>query len=124
MGPMNLKVLVFIDDLIIFSSSLEEHEQRLKKVLLRLKEFGLNLAPEKCKFFHNSVKYLTHIVSECRVETDTETQKCQEVFEQIIGKLTSAPVLGFADPKLLYILHKVLVPLALVPLCTNSRMDS
>uniref|UniRef100_A0A3P9CQ39 ribonuclease H n=1 Tax=Maylandia zebra TaxID=106582 RepID=A0A3P9CQ39_9CICH len=183
MGPMNLKeVLVFIDDLIIFSSSLEEHEQRLKKVLLRLKEFGLKLAPEKCKFFQTSVKYLGHVVSERGVETDAEkikaltswpvptnlkelrsflgfagyyrrfiqgfsnivrplneltagypplrkgkkrptkqqssmyhspkelfgdrwTQKCQEAFEQVIGRLTSAPVLGFADPRLPYILH-------------------
>lgn len=39
-GEMNLReVLVFIDDLIVFSSSLEEHEQRLKRVLQRLREY-------------------------------------------------------------------------------------
>jgi len=76
MGLMNLKeVLVFIDDLIVFSSSLEEHEQHLQKVLLRLKEYGLKLAPEKCKFFQSSVKYLGHVVSEHGVETDSEKIK-------------------------------------------------
>lgn len=45
-GLMNRKeVLVFIDDLIIFLLSLEEHEQCLKRVLLKLKKFGLKLAP-------------------------------------------------------------------------------
>lgn len=46
---MHLKdVLVFIDDLIVFSKTLEEHEARLMKVLTRLREFGLKLSPEKC----------------------------------------------------------------------------
>lgn len=45
---INLKeVLVFIDDLIIFSDTLEEHENRLLRVLQRLQEYGLKLSPEK-----------------------------------------------------------------------------
>lgn len=76
MGEMNLKeVLVFIDDLIIFSASLEEHEQRLKRVLEQLREYGLKLAPEKCKFFQTNVKYLDHIVSENGIETNPEKVK-------------------------------------------------
>lgn len=52
MGEMNLKeVLVFLDDIIVFSKTLEEHEVRLMKVLARLREFGLKLSPEKCTFF-------------------------------------------------------------------------
>lgn len=48
MGDLHLKeVLVFLDDMIIFSSSLEEHERRLLQVLNRLKEYGLKLSPEK-----------------------------------------------------------------------------
>lgn len=64
MGEMNLKeVLVFLDNIIVFSKTLEEHEVRLMKVLARLREFGLKLSPEKCTFFQTSVKYLGHIVS-------------------------------------------------------------
>ncbi len=71
MGDLNRKeVLVFIDDLIVFSRSLEEHEARLIQVLKRLREFGLKLSPEKCKFYQTSVRYLGHIVSQHGVETD------------------------------------------------------
>ncbi|KAG1925421.1 interleukin-1 receptor accessory protein-like 1-A [Pimephales promelas] len=73
MGDMHLKdVLVFIDDLIVFSKTLEEHEARLMKVLTRLREFGLKLSPEKCVFFQTSVRYLGHVVSRNGVETDPE----------------------------------------------------
>ncbi len=58
MGDLNRKlVLVFIDDLIVFSETLEEHESRLLKVLNRLKEYGLKFLPEKCRFFQTSVRY-------------------------------------------------------------------
>ncbi len=73
MGTSHPKeVLVFLDDLIVFSKSLEEHEERLMKVLNRLKEYGLKLSPNKCHFFMKSVKYLGHIVSEKGAETDPE----------------------------------------------------
>ena len=58
MGDMHLKdLLVFLDDLIVFSRTLEEHEKKLMKVLARLKEFGLKLSPEKCVFFQTSVHF-------------------------------------------------------------------
>ncbi len=73
MGDLNLKkVLIFLDDLIIFSDTLEEHECRLLRVLQRLKEFGLKLSPKQCKFFQTSVCYLGHVVSERGVENDPE----------------------------------------------------
>ncbi|CAL1612281.1 unnamed protein product [Knipowitschia caucasica] len=73
MGSLHLKeVLVFLDDLIVFSDTLEEHERRLLHVLDKLKEYGLKLSPEKCRFFQTSVRYLGHIVSEKGVETDPD----------------------------------------------------
>ncbi|KAL6459833.1 hypothetical protein MHYP_G00315920 [Metynnis hypsauchen] len=73
MGDMHLKdALVFLDDVIVFSRTLEEHEERLMKVLTRLKEFGLKLSPEKCIFFQTSVRYLGHVVSRNGVQTDPE----------------------------------------------------
>lgn len=181
MGDINLReVLVFLDDIIVFSRTLEEHETRLTRVLNRLRENGLKLSPEKCRFFQTSVRYLGHIVSRNGVETDPKktealktwprpqtlkdlrsflgfsgyyrrfvegysqivkpltnltagypplkrgakmtkqttkyhnpnepfgerwTEDCQDAFTQIIEKLISPPVLGFADPKLPYVLH-------------------
>uniref|UniRef100_A0A3P8RRT6 Gypsy retrotransposon integrase-like protein 1 n=1 Tax=Amphiprion percula TaxID=161767 RepID=A0A3P8RRT6_AMPPE len=181
MGDINRKeVLVFLDDLIVFSDSLEEHEKRLQHVLQRLRENGLKLSHKKCRFFQTSVRYLGHIVSRDGVKTDPEkisaiktwpepqtlkqlksflgfagyyrrfvkdyskivkplndltggyppirkgqrrancsgsylnpkepfaerwTPTCQKAFECIKEKLTSSPVLGFANPKLPYVLH-------------------
>ncbi|GAA6107148.1 uncharacterized protein LOC121887433, partial [Tachysurus ichikawai] len=42
------------------------------KVLTCLREFGLKLSPEKCVFFQTSVRYLGHVVSRNKVETDPE----------------------------------------------------
>lgn len=158
--------------MIVFSPTLEKHEERLLNVLNRLTEYGLKLSPDNCKFCQSSFKYLGHIVSEKGIETDPEkiatlktwrkpnnlkelktflgfcgyskivkplnalttgyppmrkhssskvnaekyhnpkdvfgdrwTTDCQVAFEAVIDKLTTAPVLGFADPKLPYVLH-------------------
>ncbi len=180
MGDIHLKeVLVFLDDLIVYSDSLEEHESRLISVLGHLREYGLKLSLDKCKLFQTEVRYLGHIVSREGVKTDPEkiralktwprpqnlkelksflgfsgyyrrfikdyskivkpltnltagyppqrkgskvatkgqylntkepfaerwSRECHEAFKTIINKLTSAPILGFADSELPYTLH-------------------
>lgn len=73
MEGINLQeVVAFIDDLIIFSNSLEEHEERVMKVLKRIAEFGLKLSPSKCKFFQTSVKYLGHVISAQGIQPDPD----------------------------------------------------
>lgn len=73
MKVINLKVvLVFLDDLIMFSSTLEEHETRLTHVLEHLREYRLKLSPDECKFYQTSVRYLGHIMSRDGVQTDPE----------------------------------------------------
>ncbi len=97
MGHMNLKeVVVFLDDLLVFSKTLEEHEARLTKVLDRLKEYGLKLSSEKCKFFQSSVRYLGHVVSERGVETDPE---------KVAGSSASKRV--ESRPRILWVLQEI-----------------
>ena len=50
--------LVYLDDIIVFSSTFEEHLCRLKEVFTRLREAGLKLKPQKCRLFHESVPFL------------------------------------------------------------------
>lgn len=72
-GDMNLiQVLVYLDDLIVFGKTLEEHEERLLKVLDRLEECGLKISIDKCQFCQPQVKFLGHIVSAKGVATDPE----------------------------------------------------
>nr|XP_057906640.1 uncharacterized protein LOC131104002 [Doryrhamphus excisus]XP_057906648.1 uncharacterized protein LOC131104002 [Doryrhamphus excisus] len=70
-GDMNLlEVLVYLDDLIVFGRTLEEHEERLLKVLDRLAEVGLKISVDKCQFCLPKVQYLGHIVSADGVSPD------------------------------------------------------
>ena len=54
---------VYIDDILIFSRDLEEHQQHLRKVFRRLEEYGLKLHPQKCQLALPEVEYLGHVVS-------------------------------------------------------------
>ena len=62
--------LIYIDDVIIFSKTLEEHITRLTEILGRLKAAGLKLKPKKCYLFQHKVTYLGHVVGHDGVETD------------------------------------------------------
>ena len=73
LGDLHLAIcMVFLDDIIIFGNTFEEHLDRLERVLLRLGENGLKLNPKKCNFFQERVKYVGHIVSQKGIETDPE----------------------------------------------------
>ena len=51
-GDLDMKeLLVYLDDLIVHGKTLEEAETRVFKTLARLRDFGLKLDPQKCKFF-------------------------------------------------------------------------
>ena len=51
LGPLNWKeAIVYLDDLLIFSSNIPEHYKRIKNVLKRIKESGLKISPSKCNF--------------------------------------------------------------------------
>ena len=67
--------LVYIDDIIIFSKTFEEHITHLAEVFSRLKAAGLKLKPKKCSIFQAQVAYLGHIVSRDGISTDPAKTK-------------------------------------------------
>ena len=61
LGELNLTyVLIYLDDVIVFSRMPEEHLIRLQAVLERFLEHGLKLKPSKCHFFQTEINYLGH----------------------------------------------------------------
>lgn len=63
-------VIVYLDDILVYSSSEEEHQRHLDEVLSRLEKAQLYARAEKCAFFQERVKFLGHVVSSKGVELD------------------------------------------------------
>lgn len=82
-GDMHLlQVIVYLDDIIVFGHTFEEHEERLLNVLDYLQECGLKVLIDKCQFCQSQVCYMGHIVSAAGVSPDpakTEAVTCWKV---------------------------------------------
>ncbi|KAK3549109.1 hypothetical protein QTP70_032424 [Hemibagrus guttatus] len=63
-------VLVYIDDILIYSRSLAEHHQHVAEVLGHLREFQLFLKAEKCSFHQPSVQFLGYNISSSGIQMD------------------------------------------------------
>jgi hypothetical protein len=63
-------VLVFLDDILIYSASLSDHVHHLRAVLDRLRSHQLYAKMSKCTFAQKEVEYLDHIISKEGVATD------------------------------------------------------
>lgn len=63
---------IYLDDVIIFSNSYEEHIDRLQRIFERIRQCGLKFSPKKCSLFQEKVKYTGHIVSENGIEADPD----------------------------------------------------
>ena len=62
--PCSSFVMGYLDDIIIFSKTEEEHLQHIEEIFVRLRKFGLKMKREKCSFFKKHIQYLGHLVSE------------------------------------------------------------
>ena len=64
LGELNLTyALVYLDDVIVYSKTGEDHLQQLQAVFERFHEHGLKLKPSKCSFLHKQITLLGHKVS-------------------------------------------------------------
>ena len=63
-------LLLYLDDIIIFSSTVAQHLQRMEVVLGRLQRENLKAKLSKCAFFKSEVQYLGHVISSKGVSTD------------------------------------------------------
>uniref|UniRef100_A0A2N9H1P0 Reverse transcriptase n=1 Tax=Fagus sylvatica TaxID=28930 RepID=A0A2N9H1P0_FAGSY len=108
-------VIVFIDDILVYSKSLEEHEDHLRIVLQILRDKKLYAKLKKCEFWLNQVVFLGHVVSkdgitvdpskiEAVVSWDRPTnvsenakfewkEECEKSFQELKQRLVTAPVL-------------------------------
>jgi len=63
-------VVIYLDDILIFSNSIEEHRVHVRNILQCLHEHNLHAKPEKCSFHTDSVEYLGFIISPSGISMD------------------------------------------------------
>ena len=69
-GEKDKFVLIYLDDITVFSSSHKYHLEHLKKVFLKCRKFGISVNPKKSQFSLEEGKLLGHIVSTKGVKID------------------------------------------------------
>jgi hypothetical protein len=77
---LGVGALVYLDDIVVFSKTVEDHFQRLEDVLCRLQRAGLRLKLSKCAFFKSQIQFLGHQVSEKGIFMDPKRQECIKEF--------------------------------------------
>lgn len=72
---LRTSVLVFFDDILVYSKTLEDHLQHLKEILQIMRDHQLYAKKSKCSFGQSQMGYLGHVISGEGVSTDPEKVK-------------------------------------------------
>lgn len=80
-GMLNESLLIYLDDVIVYSPDFDSHLRDLEAVFRHLMQMGLKLQTKKCRFFQQKVTYLGHVVSQEGVATDPAKTAVVEQWE-------------------------------------------
>ncbi|KAJ1573897.1 hypothetical protein NDA15_007015 [Ustilago hordei] len=117
---LDRSLIIYLDDLLIYSSTLEQHQGHVSAVLARLRQAGLYAKAEKCQFSTSQTEFLGFVVSDQGVSMDpskTEVitnwpllrkeaqstpfawnQAAQHAFEQLRSSFSTDTILHHFDP--------------------------
>ena len=65
-------VEVFMDDILVYGTSMEQHDARLERVLQRVESAGLKLNKEKCSLRQSQLRFLGHLIDQSGVRPDPD----------------------------------------------------
>ena len=127
-----LTLLFYLDDICIFSSSIDEMLDRIAMVLYRLKEFNLKIKPKKSFFFQSNVLFLGHMLSKDGILPNPE--KVSKVRDWPVPKMAKEvhSFLGLASYYRRFIpkfakwanpLHDLIRPIATKKKCAGTRLQ-
>ena len=84
--------LCYLDDIIVYSNSEEEHLKHLEAIFRRLDEAGLKLKLSKCEFFMKRLQFLGHLVSRDGIQPDFEKVRAIAKMPPLLALRTSEPL--------------------------------
>ena len=76
----------YLDDVIVFSASFDEHIEHLRRVLQRLKSHGVKLKPKKCELFKREVTFLGRIISQDGYQMDPKATRAVTDLKNVTPK--------------------------------------
>lgn len=75
-----VQCFVYLDDIVVYASSLKDHEIKLRNIFERLRQNNLKIQPDKCEFLRKEVCYLGHVITENGVKPNPDKIKVIEKF--------------------------------------------
>lgn len=96
-GISGVFCLVYLDDIIIYSRTLEEHKRHIKEVIERLRKNNLKVKLDKCKFAQRRIEYLSHIIEDGTIRPNPEKVVAVEKFPVPTSVKTVQSFLGLVS---------------------------
>ena len=90
-------VVVYLDDIVVYSSTLQEHVEHLKKVFKVLRENQLYVKREKCEFAQPKIHFLGHVISQGELRMDEAKVKAIQDWEAPTKMTELRSFLGLAN---------------------------
>ncbi|KAL0169271.1 hypothetical protein M9458_033867, partial [Cirrhinus mrigala] len=90
-------VVVYIDDILIYSRNLAEHRHHVAQVLLKLRQHHLYLKAEKCEFHQNTIQFLGYVIGPDGISMDTSKVAAIRDWPQPTSVKELQRFLGFAN---------------------------
>src|SRR5882672_9359335 len=90
-------VVIYLDDILIFSNSLEDHQVHVRCVLEHLHEYDLHSKPEKCLFHTQKIKFLGFMVTPTGISMDTAKTDTISVWPTLTNLKAVQAFLGCAN---------------------------
>lgn len=90
-------VLIYLDDILIFTRTREEHRHVVREVLQILKDNQLSLKPEKCEFEHEEVEYLGMVIKQRSIAMDPGKVAAIGEWPEPTNRTELQRFLGFAN---------------------------
>lgn len=79
-GLQGQSLFVYLDDIVLYANSIEEHDKKFKELVTRLEDANLKLQIDKCEFLKRKVAYLGHVLSEKGLEPDPKKIEAVRMF--------------------------------------------